>query len=113
MKRKFVPPQRWIELLIGELSTNSPEESLLPKGEGQDVGELRSMTQRRVGFCEGPSKSFYWLTFTLPLTPTLSPWERKKLWHGGMVKSRRLNSADGSWRGKRNTPSNKYWPILS
>jgi len=40
------------------------------------------------------------LEFTLPLTPALSPGEREKLWHSpGIIKSLRLNPADGSWKG--------------
>jgi hypothetical protein len=42
------PSRRWIEPTAIERSTNWPKEFLLPKGEGQDEGEPRSMTQRRV-----------------------------------------------------------------
>ena len=44
------PPQRWIKSPLGTWPTNSQEEFLLPKGERQDEGEPRSMTQRRVNF---------------------------------------------------------------
>src|SRR5579864_4910883 len=39
--------QRWIESPIRERATNSPKDSLLPEGEGQDEGEPRSITKRR------------------------------------------------------------------
>jgi len=44
--------------MIGEWSTNLPKEFLLPKGEGQDEGEPRSMTQRRIFFFQPRAESF-------------------------------------------------------
>ena len=53
--RNLKPFQRWIESLIGEWSGSVQNVFLLPKGEGQDEGEPRSMTQRRNIFTETPS----------------------------------------------------------
>ncbi len=55
VKRKR--PERWIESRIGDRTKSAIMEFLLPKGEGQDEGEPRVITQRRAFSFKRPTES--------------------------------------------------------